>query len=994
MRLRARAVLGALALLFAVAVVVSPLRIHSPAGAADGGDGLAVVNPSFEELGGDGAPLGWSNYYAHLDGVWSSSEERASAGTRSLHWKDDRTDLLGGLVADAIPIAPGSEYEFSIDYYLVSGDMRIHLMFEDVEGARVGNTGKAVVTTPGQWERSTVTATAPESAVTARLLLLSNHTARAEGYVDEVQFRLAPIRGVEEHLDVHVASANAQSTGLTTTADGRALALFGTDSSPVIFSAVDVSTGERVFEAEMDGAKMTWGYVVGDDGVTYIATATGGLWRFDPNSLELDQILQRPFGEMHLYSIDLHEDGRVFVGTYPSGKILSYDPADGRWEDHGGFGASYVQGLAVVGDTVFAGTRAPVGLWALDVATGTKSQVPLPAEYRDHSAIQALGYFGEDQLFVHMLTPSRDLLVYDLTRQWVDTIPNVANRRMAPPRIVPSPDGDRRELYYQDRATREVRGYDVDSGQIRSLGFTVVLNSMNWYWAAVDRDGFPGDSLVGTSQTGTVTIWNPLTGNVHHFVGDFVPSKASIRVLDDGPDGKIYMGGYATHSGMVRFDPARDESEVLAGPPQTERIGTNGDRLVVGGYGQAPVFDYDTSEAWEWGNNPLPRVYMEQSQDRVLAVEAVSPTVTALGSLPLAGEVGGALSFFDHTTRELQTHRNIVQDQSVMSLAYRDGLLYGGTSVQTGLGTQPTTAEALLFVYDLARGEIIDTVVPVPGQRNVSGLAFDADGRLWGMTGTTLFEFDTEERAVVARIVFDPRSDRADYFVGRDLKRVGDKLVGFSRCMLFEVDPATRSVQTLVQKSAPACFGLGVDGDGRYYYGADTEVYRWTPAGSGSVAPTPTPTPTAEPSTEPTVEPTAGPGPAVASLSAPSARAGAGVTITGTGFLPSERLTIELRPSGAANQYAIAGAEGALRVDFDVPAAVAAGQYDVVITRADQSSIELPLRVIAAAHRGDAALAMTGASMPVAIAGIAGLLVLAGAGLIRQRHRNSARRER
>lgn len=98
------------------------------------------------------------------------------------------------------------------------------------------------------------------------------------------------------------------------------------------------------------------------------------------------------------------------------------------------------------------------------------------------------------------------------------------------------------------------------------------------------------------------------------------------------------------------------------------------------------------------------------------------------------------------------------------------------------------------------------------------------------MTGTTLFAFDTEREEVVERVVFDSQADTLDYFVGRGLKWVDDHFVGYSRCQLFEFYPADLEIVTLIEKSGPGCNGLGVDEQGRYYYGVDTEVFRWTPA--------------------------------------------------------------------------------------------------------------------------------------------------------------------
>ncbi|RCS60070.1 outer membrane protein assembly factor BamB family protein [Microbacterium sp. JB110] len=791
----------------------------------------AVVNPSFEEVTSDGELVGWTPRTPRSPEVYSLSQERASDGQNSIHMHDDDPELGGSLISDPIPAESGREYEFVFEQYLVSGALAPFMYFEDADGQRIDHVYERVETTSGQWEQASLVGRVPDEATQIRLLVNASVGGVVDSYVDNVSLRMLPLKGIEEDLGTYTGHVAAQTTGVTTDASGRTLALLGSNGQPVRFSAVDVSTGERLMQQEMPGASMTWSYASADDGTTYIGTSQGGMWRFDPDALALEQIQDNPLGESHLYSMDMHEDGRVFIGTYPGGKVLSYDPDADEWTDHGGFGndAAYSKTVDVAGDTVYVGTQAPIGLWSLDLATGDKTQIAIPDQFLSDGGFQSVDVFG-DTLVALTFTPSRTLLVYDMVvGEWTHQVDDVAYRRMAEPRWVTTPDGERYEVYYQDRASREVRGLDLNTGETRTVGFSMELNSMNWYWAPVEREGFPGDSLVGTTQGGMVTAWNPESGEAYEGTGDFAPSPAFVRSLNAGPDGNIYFGGFASH-GLIRYAPDTDEATKLPGPGQMEQLGSNGDDLVIGGYGYgAPVTDFDTTQAWEWEKNPAPRVHLGDEQERVAAIEAVAPTLTALGSYPVKGAVGGALAFYDHEQRTTQTYRNIVQDQTVMSLAYRDGMLYGGTSIVTGLGTEPTTSEGHLFVYDVAAREKEFVTVPVPGDQHVARLAFDDEGMLWGMTGTTLFSFDPQTRQVVDLIEFERRNDRDTYVVGRGFEWVEDRFVGYSRCELFEFDPSTKKVSTLVEKTTTTCNGLGIDEQGRYYYGAGTHVFRWTP---------------------------------------------------------------------------------------------------------------------------------------------------------------------
>ncbi|MPV36472.1 outer membrane protein assembly factor BamB family protein [Georgenia subflava] len=818
----------------AVADETEPAPAAAQTGTVQAG---TVPNHSFEELSADGTPVGWGPLWASSVEYYSVTQERASDGATSIHMLDTSTSGGGGLVSDPVPVEAGQSYQLSFDQFMVSGAINPTIYFDAADGSVVAQPYQTTRTAAGRWERAAMVVEAPEGAVAARLTLYTASGGLLESYVDNVAFTAIDVpepvepEGFAENLGEHLGQLNAQTTGLTHDSDGRQIALFGSIGSPLVFSAVDAATGELLMQQEMPGTAMTWSFGVAEDGTTYVGTYGSGLWVFDPETLELTQVQDDPLGETHLYSMDMHDDGRVFIGTYPNGKVLSYDPATGEWVDHGRLreDVTYAQSLDVDGDKVFVGTAPVATTFVLDLAAGTKTEIPLPEPYDDERNVSSLGAF-EGKLFA-LTNPSRTLLVYDrATAEWTHEIADVANRRMAPARLVPTPDGERLETYFQHRASREVRAFDLESGEIRSLPFTIELNSMSWYWGELELDGFPGTSLIGTTQRGVVYAWNPETGDVHRVEGEFAPSLAWIRSLSEGPDGKIYMGGYASDIGAVQYDPGTDEVQVLRGPPQIEQFGRNGDSLLIGTYGGATIFDYDTTQPWVNGQNPRARVYSTDEQDRVTSFAAVDENLTAFGSYPFQGQIGGALSFYDHDARTIEVHRNVVQDQTPLALVYRDGLIYGGTGVAVGLGAEPTTTEGHLFVYDVAAREVVYTGVPVPGEENVAGLAFDETGILWGMTGTTLFSFDPVTRQVVDRIVYDQRPDRATYVVGRGFRQVGDTMVGLSRCTLFEFYPDDGTFSILAtHPDALTCTGLGIDDDGRYYYGAAKALMRWTP---------------------------------------------------------------------------------------------------------------------------------------------------------------------
>lgn len=89
-----------------------------------------------------------------------------------------------------------------------------------------------------------------------------------------------------------------------------------------------------------------------------------------------------------LWQIDTNDAGVAFTGTYegwgttPTEKqahLVSYDRFAGAFRDYGTLGNyQYVRSTAVIGDTVYAGMGTPAALFAVDIASGAKTQLPLP----------------------------------------------------------------------------------------------------------------------------------------------------------------------------------------------------------------------------------------------------------------------------------------------------------------------------------------------------------------------------------------------------------------------------------------------------------------------------------------------------------------------------------------------------------------------------------------------------------------------------------------
>ncbi|PYJ07352.1 MAG: hypothetical protein DME25_04015 [Verrucomicrobia bacterium] len=100
---------------------------------------------------------------------------------------------------------------------------------------------------------------------------------------------------------------------------------------------VDPDTGQaRQFDPpEGPGA---WALIAGPDERIYLGTWDGGLiLRFDPGKPDKAvELVGRPSAtETYLWQFDTGKDGKLYACTYPSAKLVSFDPNTGAMEDLG-----------------------------------------------------------------------------------------------------------------------------------------------------------------------------------------------------------------------------------------------------------------------------------------------------------------------------------------------------------------------------------------------------------------------------------------------------------------------------------------------------------------------------------------------------------------------------------------------------------------------------------------------------------------------------------
>ena len=189
--------------------------------------------------------------------------------------------------------------------------------------------------------------------------------------------------------------------------------------------------------------------------------------------------------------------------------------------------------------------------------------------------------------------------------------------------------------------------------------------------------------------------------------------------------------------------------------------------LYAGNYKDGILTQVVTDDEYQNKNNSQNRVVINFrttldpngepfSQVRVHALAAGDGKVFA-GTMPDSYLRGGCIGWYDTVTGESYIERNVVQNQSINSLAYHDGYLFGTTTTAGGTGAgDDTSLSAKMFIYDVenkrkvAEIDLRDKIEGLPARLSyVSGVVADpniaSNGKLWGTVAEVLYSFTFDE---------------------------------------------------------------------------------------------------------------------------------------------------------------------------------------------------------------------------------------------------------
>lgn len=622
----------------------------------------------------------------------------------------------------------------------------------------------------------------------------------------------------EKHLGTPVHTVAVAAAGYDPEGAERPKVYAVSSGKTATLYVIDVQTGRILQSAELEGTTHTWGVAVAPDGAVYMSSSQGYLHRWRPGEDKAENLGKPIPGESFVWRLACDEQGRIYGGTYDGGKVFRYDPVEGIFRDYGRMTDSekYARSIAAGGGAIYVGVGTQrARLYEVDAESGAKREIPFPEGYEKDQTVYDVTKVGE-WLFARTV-PSNTLHVYDLqAKRWTDAISDASGLDVS----CPSPDSGKLYLVRGNR----LHSYDPETKELAATDISV-QGAKDFGWVRLEEADYPGWSLVSAKTNGDFWLYNPQSGHCRHVEVNVPGQPNKAQTLTLSSDGTLWVGGFFS-GGFAKYDPVSERLTEYRTFGQQEGMVEFKGSIYAGVYPGARIYRYDPKAEYRADVNPIKLFALnDRYQDRPFAMVAAGDAL-AIGTVPYYGQHGGALTLYDPDTGKIDVYRHIAGNQSVVCLAYREGILYGGTSIHGGLGTEPETTAASLFRFDADQCEKGWTCVPVPEAKVIYSIALAEDGMLWGLTYRALFRFDPMQRKTVEIVPlegFNPDFPESGWIGGTIRFHEDGCLYGTALGQLFRYKPGERSFEILADKAAY----FAQNAEGTIYFTRGTELYEY-----------------------------------------------------------------------------------------------------------------------------------------------------------------------
>ncbi|MVP02395.1 S-layer homology domain-containing protein [Paenibacillus lutrae] len=818
---------------------------------------LLVQNPGFEES--DDLPMpGWNVTPAMpVDNLEVKvAKDRKFSGNNSVKIVDNNAKSALEVSSSLIPVEGGQAYRLSAQIYVESKSVRAYLRFKK-DGKELSSVN-FLANTLNSWKELNLEGTAPDQADTAEIAFyMGGSGVGTSAYVDDIKLQkkktLSPLPlpyDAPVMIGDAVQFALSQAAAYGTGPDGLSEQYVTTHGTPVGFHVVDTATGKLKFSQSIKSSADTiWGVAQGSDGNMYFSTG-GVLYRYLVQEKRIEELGDNPSNKQ-VFDLKASKDGKIYGSTYSAtnmSRVFEYDIQSSKFRDLGVMkeGQQYARGIGVTDDALYVGIGTSAHLMRYDRRTEQITEITIPGVTGTTKTISEVD-INNGKLFAYS---GEDLYVIDeQTGNFIRTI--TFQSKLSPP-SPHNPD----LVYYKLKG--DLYSYNIARDEITkiegipALPDDTAVKSHAWVTPASGK--FAGKQvLAGMAAFGESFLYDPVAGEYEVHAADLPTSATSVNALEES-GGYLFMGGY--QRGMSIYD-TKTGKFVYENKQfhQPEGIGFLNDRVYFGTYSGARMYRLDMTKPLDYkelesSGNPGLALDIEDYQDRPFAMTS-GDNKLFIGTFPGYGQTGGAITILEEKQNpdgsfagvNSETFRHVVPDQSIFGLAYLNGKVYGGTSLNGGLGTTPPVTNAELFVFDTATKKVTSRLTPqIPGlqgrTRLIGNLSIGPDGLLWGIMDNTKDPAGTEDAGYQAAI-FAMKPDTLEMVKSKIVTespyntskfrpyylRWGQDGLLYTTIgrQLFAIDPADMRAQKVIDGTVNL---MTLGQDGSIYYVVGTKLYK------------------------------------------------------------------------------------------------------------------------------------------------------------------------
>ena len=628
--------------------------------------------------------------------------------------------------------------------------------------------------------------------------------------------------------------------------DGKDALCFSVTGSPGTFVVYDVNR-KKPFRSIRHNSKYhtaaCWTQTVDKDGNVYFGTfgSPAQLFRYDCGTKELQNV-SSVLDEEAVYHLTCGEDGSVYGGTYPGGKVFRYQEKNHSVTDYGCLTGEemYCISSAYYKGKIYGGTRSEnPKLVCLNLENGERRELGFPPFLQVN--LNAVYYMTriENYLFPVLKTAEGTyyILCYDLDQEmWTE----LCEQGLGGQHISQEHEGN---VYFVG-ADGELKGITLDTMNVFNTGiayhklpegddgfdYANGLMGGGFFWLE-DQEKYPGYTYITSNYDHNALSYINFENKTVEFVciGEEFSDAIQIKALASTCDGDIVFGGYmGTKGGIYRCHENSFHPFICR---QTEGITSFDGKVYMGIYTRAVIWELDLKKPFAEHENPKPIFRIGEAQDRPFAL-CEADGLLVVGTVPDYGTLGGALTIYNPRTGEKRVKRHIIKNQSITSLCYQDGIIYGSSGIWGGLGSNPTETDAKVFAYDLKKEKLLlertlQFDFKSGGLMHIGGMGFDGQGNLWGVSAGIVFRLnpdtlDPEEYINISRSDWDIANT-----VWKPASLVFDGNILY--CNLNEkltvIDLRTKAYRIYDQHA----FMMAKGGDGNIYFSDDTTLCRFVP---------------------------------------------------------------------------------------------------------------------------------------------------------------------